>query len=261
VRNGWWRARTAGVVLAATLLWAVAPARGEEIRVLTSGAFAAALVELGPQFQQTTTIDVVVAEDGTLGNGPDTIPSRLARGEPVDVLIMSASALDDLVRAGKVDPGSRVELGKSGIGLAVRAGTPHPDIGTVDALRQTLLQAKSIAFSSSISGVYLSTELFQKLGIADQVLPKSKRIEVGRVGAAVARGEAEIGFQQKSELVTVPGIEYVGPLPEPVQRTTVFAAGIVQDAKNAAGAKRPIEFLAGPSARPAILRSGLDPVR
>jgi molybdate transport system substrate-binding protein len=255
------RARTAGVVLAAILLWAAAPARGEEIRVLTSGAFAAALGELGPQFQHATKIDVVVAEGGTLGSGPDTIPGRLARGESVDVLIMSASALDDLVRAGKVEQGSRMDLGKSGIGMAVRAGTPHPDISTVDALRQTLLHAKSIAFSSSISGVYLSTELFQKLGIADQVLPRSKRIEVGRVGAAVARGEAEIGFQQKSELVTVPGIEYVGPLPEPVQRTTVFAAAIVRGAINAAGAKQLIEFLAGPSARQAILRSGLDPVR
>jgi molybdate transport system substrate-binding protein len=255
------RSRIAGVVLAAVLLWAAAPVRAEEIRVLTSGAFAAALGELGPQFQRAANIDVVVAEGGTLGSGPDTIPSRLARGEPVDVLIMSATALDDLVRAGKVEQGSRVDLGKSGIGMAVRVGTPHPDITTVDALRQTLLRAKSIAFSSSISGVYLSTELFQKLGIADQVLPRSKRIEVGRVGAAVARGEAEIGFQQKSELVTVPGIEYVGPLPEAVQRTTVFAAGIVRGAVNAAGAKRLIEFLAGPAARAAILRSGLDPVR
>ena len=227
-----------------------------EVRLICSNALQSVMVELGPQFEKATGHQLVITYGST---GP--LKAQIEKGAAFDLTILGPAAIDDLTKQGKLAAATRVEVARSGMGVAIRKGASKPDLGSTEAFKRALLQAKSIAFSSSISGVYLSTELFQKLGIADQVLPKSKRIEVGRVGAAVARGEAEIGFQQKSELVTVPGIEYVGPLPEPVQRTTVFAAGIVQDAKNAAGAKRLIEFLAGPSARPAILRSGLDPVR
>ena len=144
--------------------------------------------------------------------------------------------------------------------MAVRAGAPVPDIGTVDAFRRTLLQAKSIAYSASVSGEYLSTELFQSLGVADQVLPKSRRIERERVGAVVARGEAEIGFQQKSELLPVPGIQYVGPLPPEIQRITVFSAGIAAGGKNAEAARALIRFLASPEAFTAIEKSGMEPI-
>jgi molybdate transport system substrate-binding protein len=254
------RARTIALLLALLLLHAASAASAEEIRVLTSGGFAAALAELTPRFERTAQVTVAITEGGTLGNGPDSIPSRLQRGEPADVLIMSAAALDDLIKAGKVASGSRVDLGRSGIGMAVKAGAAKPDIHTVAALKQTLLDAKSIAVSSSISGVYLRTELFERLGIAPHVLPKTKTIETGRVGTAVARGEAEIGFQQTSELVPLSGIDYVGPLPAEVQRITVFAAGIVSGAANAGGARRLIEFLASAAARDAIRRSGLDPL-
>ena len=119
-----------------------------------------------------------------------------------------------MTTAGRVRPGTRVDLARSAIGMAVRRGAPKPDISSVDALTRTLLEAKSIAYSASVSGTYLSTELFQRLGIADRVLPKSRRIEGGeRVGAVVARGEAEIGFQQISELLPIDGIDFVGPLP------------------------------------------------
>jgi molybdate transport system substrate-binding protein len=247
-----------GIAAAVAVLWLAAPVRSEELRVLTSGAFAAALAELGPQYERTTATRVIIGEGGTMGRGPESIPSRLQRGEPVDVLIMSATVLADFVKAGQVVAGSRVDLAQSGIGMAVKAGAPKPDIGSVEALKRTLLGARSIAVSSSISGVYLTTELFPKLGIAERIAPRVKRIETGRVGSVVARGEAEIGFQQTSELVTLPGIDYVGPLPEEVQRTTVFAAAIVTGAASVPAARRFIQFIAGPAARDAIRKSGLE---
>jgi len=227
---------------------------------MTSGAFTAAYLELVPEFERATRNKVVTSFGGSLGNRPETIPNRLQRGEPADVVILAASALDDLIKQGKVVAGSRVDLVRSSIGMAVRAGAPKPDISSVAALRQTLLRAKSIAYSASASGVYISTELFQRLGIADQVLAKSKNAEGQRVGALVARGEAEIGFQQISELLPEPGIDYVGPLPHDVQRVTVFSAGIVMGAKKPQQARALIKFLASENAISVIKKTGLEPV-
>ena len=145
--------------------------------------------------------------------------------------------------------------------MAVKAGAPTPDIGTVDALKRTLLAAKSIAYSDSASGVYLSTELFPKLGIADQVRGKSRKIEADPVGEAVARGEIEIGFQQISELRPVKGIEIVGPLPPGARRVTVFAAGVPATSKHPGEAKALIDWLASPAAYLAIKESGLEPAK
>jgi molybdate transport system substrate-binding protein len=194
-----------------------------------------------------------------MGDGPETIPNRLRRGEPADVVIMASTALDSLIREGRVVAGSRVDLVRSTIGMAVRAGAPHPDISTVAALKETLLRATSIGYSASASGVYLSTELFQRLGIAERVLPKSRNAEGQRVGALIARGDVEIGFQQVSELLPEPGIDYVGPLPDEVQRVTVFSAGVVVGTKHPELAKALIDFLASDRARPAITRWGLEP--
>jgi molybdate transport system substrate-binding protein len=182
------------------------------------------------------------------------------RGEPADLVIIWRAHLDKLVNQRIVAQGSEMDLVRSSIGLAVRDGLPRPDIGSVDALRRTLLNAKSIAYSASISGVYVSTELFAKLGITEQVKSKSKRIEGMRVGAAVARGDAEIGFQQISELLPIPGIQYVGPLPPQVQRVTIFSAGIVANAKNRAAARALIRFLTSPTASAAFAKRGLDPI-
>jgi molybdate transport system substrate-binding protein len=175
-------------------------------------------------------------------------------------VILAAPALDQLIKQHKVVPGSRVDLVRSSIGMAVRAGATKPDISSVDALKRTLLQAKSIAYSASASGVYLSHEMFQRLGIADQIKGKCKRIASEPVGAVVARGDAEIGFQQISELLPVPGIDYVGPLPPEVQRVTVFSAGVGVGAKNPDAARALIRFLASPAAAPAIKKTGLQPV-
>lgn len=251
--------RTAALVVAA-ILSAPGAAFGDEVRVMTSGAFTAAYLELVPEFERATKNTVVTTFGGSMGDGPETIPNRLQRGEPADVVIMAASALDALIKEGKVVAGSRVDLVRSSIGMAVRAGAPKPDISSVAALIQTLLRAKSVAYSASASGVYLSTEMFQRLGIADQVLPKGRNARGERVGALVARGEAEIGFQQVSELLPEPGIEYVGELPAEVQRVTVFAAGIVVGAKQPEAARALVAFLASEQASAVIKKTGLEPV-
>lgn len=236
-------------------------AGGAEIRVMISGGFWAAYRELAPGFERATGHPLVTSRGGSMGTAANSISTRLRRGEPVDVLIMVGDALEQLVRDGTVAAGSRVDLARSRIGLAVRAGAAKPDIGSVDAFRRAMLAAESIAYSSSASGVYLSTVLFPRLGIADQVRGKSRVIETEPVGAAVARGEAEIGLQQMSELLPIPDVELVGPLPADIQRITVFSAGIATGAKEPAAARALIAFLASPEAAPAIARTALDPVR
>jgi molybdate transport system substrate-binding protein len=240
-------------------LFTVAAARADEIKVVTSGGFTAAYLELVPEYEASTHNKLVTEFGPSMGTTHNAIPIRLERGEAIDVVIMAGPALDDLIKQGKVRAGSRIDLVKSYIGMAVKAGAPRPDISTVEALKQTLLAAKSIAYSDSASGVYLSTELFPKLGIADQIKGKSKKIEADPVGGVVATGEFEIGFQQISELRPVKGIDIVGPLPPGAQRVTVFAAGIPTTATHPEAAKALIEWLASPVAFSAIKKSGLEP--
>src|SRR6266446_1147663 len=184
--------RARRILLVLVVLFVAGRAGADEIRVMTSGAFTEALRELSAAYERATKHTIVTTYGGSMGNGPGTIPSRLARGEPADVVILAAQALEELVAQKRVLPGSRIDLVRSSIGVAVRAGAPRPDISSVDALTRTLVSAKSIAYSSSASGVYLSNELFQRLGIAEQIMKKSRRIESEPVGAVVARGEAEI---------------------------------------------------------------------
>jgi molybdenum ABC transporter molybdate-binding protein len=247
------------LLLASLLVATVASA--DDIRVVTSGAFTAAYLELVPQFERATGHKVVTAFGPSMGSSPDAIPNRLQRGEPIDVVILAASALDGLINDGKVARGSRVDLVRSSIGMAVRAGAAKPDIGTLDAFTQTVLKARSIAFSSSASGVYFFSELFPRLGITEAIRAKSKMVDSGPAGALVARGEADIAFQQISELLPVAGIEYVGPLPKEAQRVTVFSAGIVAGARAPTAAKALMDFLASPAADGSIRKSGLEPAR
>jgi molybdate transport system substrate-binding protein len=240
-------------------LLAATTARANEIKVVTSGGFTAAYLELVPEYEGSTHNKLVTEFGPSMGTTHNAIPVRLDRGEAIDVVIMAGPALDDLIKQGKVRAGSRVNLVNSYIGMAVKAGAPRPDISTVDALKQTLLAAKSIAYSDSASGVYLSTELFSQLGIADRIKGKSKKIEADPVGGFVATGEFEIGFQQISELRPVKGIDIVGPLPPGAQRVTIFAAGIPTTATHAEAAKALIEWLASPVAYAAIKKSGLEP--
>src|ERR1700733_14764636 len=157
-------------------LFCLGAASGQEIKVMTSGAFTAAYRELVPQFERETHNKIVTSYGASMGNAPDSIPMRLKRGEPVDVVILARPALDELVNQGKGVAGSRVDLVRSSVGVAVRAGARKPDIGSLEALKRTLLEAKSIAYSDSASGVYLSTEMFERLGIASQIAGRCKKI-------------------------------------------------------------------------------------
>lgn len=247
-------------LLATSLFYFSNPVFCAEVKVMISGGVSAAYSELVPQYERATGNTVVTARGSSMGDSPTSIPGRMRRGEHVDVLIMVGDALDVLLKDGKAAPGSRVDLARSLMGMAVRAGAPKPDISSVDAFKRAMLAAKSVAYSESASGVYLSTKLFPRLGIADIMAPKSKMIIGEPVGAAVARGGAEIAFQQMSELKPVAGIEIVGPLPPELQVVTIFSAGIAANAKDANLARGLIMFLASPAASGAIERSGMEPI-
>nr|WP_084545751.1 substrate-binding domain-containing protein [Cupriavidus malaysiensis] len=252
-------AALAALAAAAALGLPAGAARAGEVKVMNSGGFTAAYKALAPKFEQASGDKLVTEWGPSMGQSPQAIPNRLARGEKADVVIMVGEALDDLIRAGKVEPGSKVDLADSRIGLAVRAGAPRPDIGTVDALRDTLLRARSIAYSDSASGVYVERELFKRLGIEDQVKGRAHKIERIPVASVVASGDYEVGLQQVSEILPVAGAQYVGKIPEAVQKVTTFSAGIPVGAEHPEAGRALIRFLASPEARADIERSGIDP--
>jgi molybdate transport system substrate-binding protein len=235
-------------------------AQAADIRVITSGAFTEAYKQLIPMYEQASGHKVISAFGASVGKAPDAIPSRFERGEKFDVVILSEGGLQDLMKEGKLIEGSRVDLARSQIGVAVRKGTPKPDISTVAALKQTLLNAKSIAYSASASGTYLSTELFPKLGVAEQLKTTAKRIFSERVGAVVARGDAELGFQQVSELIYFKELDFVGTLPDEVQQTIFFSAAQVKGSTETEAAKHLIRFLSSAAVAPLVRATGLDPV-
>ena len=236
------------------------PAGAAEVRVMISGGLTPAYQALVPEFERQTGNKVLTAFGPSMGTTVNAIPVRLERGEPADVLIMVGYALGDLIKNGKVIADSRVDLVKSPIGVAVKSGAPKPDIGSVDAVKRALLAAKSVAYSDSASGVYVSTEMFQRLGIADEMKDKAKKIPATPVAEIVARGDAEIGLQQISELKAVPGVDIVGPLPADLQKITVFSAGIATVSREPEAGKALIKFLASPAARDALVTSGLEPI-
>jgi molybdate transport system substrate-binding protein len=226
---------------------------------MTSGAFTAAYLELIPLLEALTKKKLVTLAT-SIGTGESSIPNRLKRGEIVDLVIVADGVLREFIKESLVHADSHTPLARSAIGMAVRAGAAKPDISTVDALKRTLLAAKSIAYSASVSGAYLTTELYQRLGIAEQALSKSKLIGGGeRVGAVIARGEAEIGFQQMSELLPVPGIAYVTPLPAEVQKVSLFSGGIAATTTDVNAARAVLKFLVSHEAAGAITNSGLEP--
>jgi molybdate transport system substrate-binding protein len=239
---------------AITMMIGTGMAHTVELKVLSSNAFKEAYLELVPGFEKTTEHKVVTTWAGT-----NDILKRMQAGETYDLVIMAGEALEGLIKQGKIVPGSRVDLVKSGVGVAVRAGAPKPDISSGDALKRTLIAAKSVAYSSGPSGVYIES-LFQRMGIAEELKAKSKQTQPGTpVGVLIARGEAEIGFQQVSELLPIAGIDYLGPLPPDVQHVTVFAAGIHSGAKEIEAAKALVKFLTAPAAVPVIKQKGLEP--
>jgi molybdate transport system substrate-binding protein len=190
--------RQAIVVVLAVLAGVVTEAR--ELKVMTSGAFTAAYLDLEPALERALG-ETLTTLATTMGTGAAYIPTRLQRGEDADVVIVADAALDEIIQDGLVVRESKMPLARSAIGMVIRAGAPKPDISSVDAFRATLVNARSIAYSASVSGDYLVTELFPRLGVVEQVKEKSRRIEGERVAAVVARGEAELGFQQRRQLL------------------------------------------------------------
>lgn len=244
-----------GVLLAAAAsLLQPSFASAVEIKVLASGATKEAYVEVVPEFEKISGYKVV-----TTWTGSANIKKQIAAGEVYDLVIVGGSVIDAFIQQGKVVAGSRVDLMKSGVGVGVRAGAPKPDISSSEALKRTVLAARSIGYSTGPSGEYVLS-LFERMGIADQVKPKLRQVPSGaRISTFITSGEAEIGFQQISELIDAPGVDYLGPLPPEVQKITVFSAGIHSGAKQPQAAKELVKFLTAPSAASVIKKHGMEP--
>ena len=246
------RARAAAAALAIIAAFATAGAvKAEQIKVLCTIGVKPALPDLVAEFERASGHKVSIV----WGNAA-TLKTRYLEGEQADVAVLTAAAIDDLVKAGKVT--GRVDLARSGMGFAVKAGAPKPDINSPDALKRTLLAAKSVGYSSQgASGVYFVT-VIERLGIAAEVKAKHKDT-AGAVGELVAAGEAEIGVQQIPELAAVPGVEVIGPFPGELQVITVFSAALDAKAKDNEAAKAFVKFISGPAAAAAYKAKGLDP--
>jgi len=231
-----------------------------EFRVMTSGAFTAAYKALMPQLERLTGKTVVTVTT-SIGTGDTSIPNRLKRGELTDLVIVADPVLRQFITDGLVHADAATVIARSMIGFAVRAGAPDPQIRTAEDLKRALLAAKAIGYSASESGKYFTGELVQRLGIADQVLPKSRLIGGGeRVGAVIARGELDFGFQQISELLPVQGIAHITPLPPELQKVSQFTAGIAKTSSDPALAAKVIAFLASPANAETLRSTGLEPV-
>jgi molybdate transport system substrate-binding protein len=240
----------------AIALVALPAASFAQLNVIMSGGFSAAYQEALPDFEKSTGITVTTARGQSQGNGPNAIGAQLRRGEPADVVIMSREGLDQLIAEGRIVAGTDVDLARTPLGIAVRAGAPKPDISTVDAFKQLLLRATSITFPDSTTGIFITTTLFPRLGIANQIAGKITHTGV----AAVAKGDAELAIQPVSELLHVPGSDFVGTIPTEVQYVSVFTTAAVAGSKRLDSAKRLIAFLASEGARKAIENSGMEPM-
>ena len=226
---------------------------------MISGGFKSTYEALSPAFEKATSSRLVTVPGPSEGATASTIPHRLARGEPDDVLVMVGTALDQLVKNGETVPGSEVDVALSPIGMAVRAGSPVPDISTVAKLRQVLLNAKSVAYSDSASGVYIQSTLFSRLGVAQQMTGKAHKIAATPVGEVVARGEAEIGFQEVAELLPIKGITFAGRLPQEVGLLTRYSAAVARRSKQPELAHQFVQYIASPRLQPTLKKMGLEP--
>ena len=242
------------ILFAAVLaLLSVCRVDAAEITLLSSNGVREAVLELIPQFEKATGHRVMVTWDGTLN-----IKKRIASGEVADLVVVPAEDVDDMIKSGGLTPGSRVDVAKSIIGVAVRTGVAKPDLSTGESLRRALLAASSIVISSGPSGVHLLA-LLEKQGILEQLRPRIKQLPSGQpVGEALARGEGDVGFQQVSELLHVKGITYIGPLPGDVQKVTVFSGGIPKTATGGAVAREFLTFLRSPKNVAVLKNAGLE---
>jgi len=242
----------AAIVAAAMVIGTTAQAA--EVKLIGSAAVKEVVLDLVPAFEKASGHKVT-----TIWAGTEAITKPVSGGEGVDIVLIAAPNVDRLIAEGKLVAGSRTDVTKSGIGVAVRAGLPKPDISSGEAVKNAVLAAKSVAYSSGPSGFYLA-DLFKRMGIADQIKDKVKQTPSGvQVGEVVARGEADLGFQQVSELLHLKGIQYLGPLPADIQHITVFSAGLHRAAPEPDAAKALVRFLTAPEAGPVIRKTGMEP--
>src|SRR5271169_4308112 len=235
------------------------PAGAAEVKMLTAGAFKQVVLALAPNYERQTGNKVVI-DNGTTGQ----LKARINGGEAFDVVVITPAVVDEMIKSGKLAAGSAVKLAGVGIGVVVKEGAPKPDISTVEAFKQALLKAKTVAYidpaSGGSSGIYID-KLLEKLGIAGQIRPKAKLKKGGHVADLIVSGEAELGLHQISEIVPVKGASLAGPLPQKIQNTTTYAAGLSASAKDKDAAKELIEYLSGPDAAAVLKSKGMDPVK
>jgi molybdate transport system substrate-binding protein len=239
----------------AGLIVAHGAALADEIRTLSSTGMKSVLTSLAPEFERASGHKLAITYDTA-----NLLMGRLrGGGEGVDLVILTDSTMDELAKLGRIAPGTRATLARSGMGLSVRAGAPKPEIKSVESLKKALLEANSIAYTTTgASGIYFAG-LIDKLGIGDQVRAKAKTRSGGAVGELVARGEAEMAVQQIPELLGVGGLDFVGPLPREIQLYTAFPAAVLADAKHPAAARALIAFLSTPAAARAMQAKGMEP--
>ena len=230
-----------------------------QLVVLISGVFHATYTHVLPAFERETGLQVKSELSPSLGDSPQSVASRLARGEDADVLIMAGRGLDEVVAKGMVIDGTRVELARAPAGLAMKKGASKPDISTPDRLRETLLSASSVGYSISASGQYVSHELFKKLGIEEQMKGKAHEVKgVTPVSETVAKGENQYGFQAVSEILPIEGVELIGKLPDAVEFVTPVSAAVALKSRNPEGARALLRFLTRPEMGPILEQHGLD---
>jgi molybdate transport system substrate-binding protein len=227
-----------------------------QVKVILSNGFGAAYREALPAFEKSSGIKVTTATGASQGSGPNTIGAMLRRGETADMVVMNKAGLVDLMAEGKIAKGTNVDLARTLLAVAVRSGTPKPDVSSVAALKKALLSAKSVSVDASTSGIYMTTKAFPQLGIARQM--EGKTIKEGAPG--VASGKADIAVMLVSEILPVKGVEVVGTVPAEIQEPNVFSAAVVTGAKQSDAAKKLIAFLASQGAADAIKHSGMEPV-
>src|ERR1044072_2218477 len=242
----------------AVLPLALAPAmaQGADVKILTTGAMKAVVLELVPQFEKETGHKAVVDNDTAGG-----VSRRIGAGEAFDGVLNTPGGLNGLAEKGKVVRDSRANVARVGVGVVVKEGAPTPDISSVDAFKRALVAAKSVAYidpaSGGSSGIYL-TGLFEKLGIAADIKPKAKLKQGGYVADLIASGEAELGLHQISEILPVKAVKLAGPLPPEIQNYTTYAAAVSSDAKQPDAARALIQLLTGPSADRVLKARGME---
>jgi len=255
--SGKWSAVNAIVVIATLIMWPLAASA--QLKVMISGGFSGPYEQLLPEFERTTGIKVTTGSGSSQGTGPQTIGAQLARGVATDVVILSREGLTELIAAHRIAAGTDVDLARTPLGVAVRAGAPKADVSSVEAFKQLVLKARAVAVPSSTSGIFLTKDVFPRLGIADRINVKATPRGTG-AAAMVAAGEADIAVMPVSEIVHAPGVELAGVIAEEIQLNQIFAAAVVAGSKEVDAARRLIAFLASERASGAIRSSGMEPL-